>query len=378
MIRKSRLYFLQKPVLSVLAGLFVFASASPLLAATNPSIPTLQIGYVNTTHHIPLVVALERGVEFESAGVYFKPLLAKQKYELYAEGRKLANIDIILNKSGSETATMFAMKRLDVALASITAIMSGIDRGGEVKILCPLHVDGMSLVVPEDSAVTTWEAFLAQVKTSKRPVAIGYHSPTSAPKIILESVLTQAGLQVTENPNNATANVLLVDLKSTSNFIPALTGRQVDGVVAPAPFPEVIQLKGVGKIVTDLRDLPPHGAWHNFPCCVLAAREEVLTANPEPLGKLVELMAASTVWCNGHPDEVAAITEKWMGTPAEAVKMSTIVYTVEPSTNWMQGVETYLTMLNRLKSFSGKLVGKSLEQVEPLLFEFKYIPNSEH
>jgi hypothetical protein len=35
-------------------------------------------------------------------------------------------------------------------------------------------------------------------------------------------------------------------------------------------------------------------------------------------------------------------------------------------------------MLNRLKSFSGKLVGKSLEQVEPLLFEFKYIPNSEH
>jgi NitT/TauT family transport system substrate-binding protein len=308
-------------------------------------------------------VALEREVEFESAGVYFKPLLAKQKYELYAEGRKLANIDIILNKSGSETATMFAMKRLDVALASITAIMSGIDRGGEVKILCPLHVDGMSLVVPEDSAVTTWEAFLAQVKTSKRPVAIGYHSPTSAPKIILESVLTQAGLQVTENPNNATANVLLVDLKSTSNFIPALTGRQVDGVVAPAPFPEVIQLKRVGKIVTDLRDLPPHGAWHNFPCCVLAAREEVLTANPEPLGKLVELMAASTVWCNGHPDEVAAITEKWMGTPAEAVKMSTIVY---------------LTMLNRLKSFSGKLVGKSLEQVEPLLFEFKYIPNSEH
>lgn len=365
------------PLMSLFFGLLVLFLASPISASTDCSIPTLQLGHINTTHHMPLVVALERGEEFATAGVYLKPVLAKEKYELYAKETKLANFDIILNKSGSETSTMFAMKRLDVALASITAIMSGIDRGGEVKILCPLHVDGMSLVVPEGSAISTWDSFITYAKNSKRPIAIGYHSPTSAPKIILESALTQAGIEVTENPNNAKAKVLLVDLKSTSNFIPALTAKQVDGVVAPAPFPEVIQLKGVGKIVTDLRDLPPKGEWHNFPCCVLAARDEILADNPEPIAKLVELMAASTAWCNEHPDEVAAITEKWMGTPAEAVKVSTIVYTVNPSKNWLQGADTYLVMLNRLKSFSGKLAGQSLEKVKHLLFEFKYIPLTE-
>lgn len=373
---KSRFLFLMNKAIPIISCLLVLAASSSLSASTDTSIPVLRLGYVNTTHHIPLIAALDRGEEFKSAGIYFKPVLPKEKYELYSDGRKLADLDIILNKSGSETATMFAMKRVDVALASITAIMSGIDRGAEVKVLCPLHVDGMSLVVPKGSAISKWDSFISHVKNSKRPIAVGYHSPTSAPKIVLESALTRAGIKVTENPNDPEANVLLVDLKSTSNFIPALTAGQVDGVVAPAPFPEVAQFKEAGKIVTDLRDLPPRGEWQNFPCCVMAAREEILDANPEPLRKLVELMAASTAWCNGHPDELAVITEKWMGTPAEAVKKSTIVYTVEPSKNWLQGVDTYMSILNKLKVFSGKLAGKTLEDVEHFLFEFKFIPES--
>ncbi|MEZ4599415.1 MAG: ABC transporter substrate-binding protein [Syntrophotaleaceae bacterium] len=373
---KGRFCRRQTSALSLLAGLFVLLTVSSPFAANDASIPNLRTGYINTTHHIPLIAALDRGEEFKSSGVYLKPVLQKEKYELFADGRKLANLDIILNKSGSETATMFAMKRIDVALASITAIMTGIDRGAEVKVLCPLHVDGMSLVVPKGSLITSWDSFITRVEKAKRPIAIGYHSPTSAPKIVLESALNRAGIKVTENPNDPAANVLLVDLKSTSNFIPSLTAGQVDGVVAPAPFPEVAQLKGVGQIVTDLRDLPPKGDWHNFPCCVLAAREEMLTAHPEALRKLVELMAASTAWCNAHPAEVAAITEKWMGTPAEAVENSTIVYTVVPSKNWKQGVDTYMSILNKLTVFSGKLDGKTLEEVEKLLFAFQFIPES--
>jgi NitT/TauT family transport system substrate-binding protein len=268
------------------------------------------------------------------------------------------------------------MKRLDLALASITAIMSGIDKGTPVKILCPLHVDGMGLVVPKESKISDWNSFVRYVKNSKKPVPIGYHSPTSAPKIVLESALTRAAVKDAENPTHASANVLLVDLKATSNFIPALVSGQVEGLVAPGPFPEVAETKGVGKIVMDLRNLPPKGEWHNFPCCVMAAREEVIADNPEAVRKLVELMSSSTAWCNAHKSEVAAITSDWLGTPAEAVRKSTIVYTVKPTKNWLRGVDTYMAMLNRLKDFSGKLAGKALDDVKGFIFDFKYIPKT--
>ncbi|APG23749.1 ABC transporter substrate-binding protein [Syntrophotalea acetylenica] len=361
-------------VFSLLAILGALSLAPTLSGAAGPAVPTIRFGYIYTTHHMPLIAALAKGKAFENTGAYFKEVLPREKYELYADGRKLARIDLVLNKSGSETATMFAMKRLDMAMASVTAIMSGIDRGAQVKILCPTHVDGMALVAPKGSNLSTWDAFIDRAKKSPRPLTIGYHSPTSAPKIILESALAGTDIKVTENPNDATADILLVDIKSTANFIPALTSRQVDGVVAPAPFPEMIELKGVGTIVTDLRDLPPAGAWHNFPCCVMAAREETLATNAEAVEKLVKLMAASASWSNSHKQEVAAIAEKWMGTPTAAVEKSTIIYTVQPSQNWMRGAATYLDMLNRLHKLSGPLAGKNLEEAKGRLFEFDYLP----
>jgi NitT/TauT family transport system substrate-binding protein len=371
---KSTMTFFAKTMLTVLTILGTLTTGPSFCAAAGPAVPTIRLGYIYTTHHMPLIAALERGKAFNSSGAYFKEVLPKQKYELYAGNRKLANIDLILNKSGSETATMFAMERLDVALASITAIMSGIDKGAEVKMLCPTHVDGMALVVPKDSAISTWDDFISRAHNSPRPIAIGYHSPTSAPKIILESALAHTDIKVTENPNDAAADVLLVDIKSTANFIPVLISHQVDGVVAPAPFPEVTELKGVGRIVTDLRDLPPAGAWYNFPCCVMAAREETLATSDEAVRMLVQLMAASASWSNDHKQQVAAIAEKWMGTPASAVEKSTIIYTVQPSQNWLRGAATYLDMLNRLHKLSGSLAGQKFRDVRQQLFKFDYLP----
>jgi len=376
MSHSSRKKLLSTLATGAFAALGILASSTCLIAAAEKPVPTLRVGYINTTHHIPFVAAMEMGEKFKGSGVYLKKKIEKEKYELYSNGKKLANLDIILNKSGSETATMFAMKRLDLALASTTAIMSGIDKGTRVKMLCPTHVDGIGFVVPKNSPISTWEAFISYAKNAKRPIPVGYHSPTSAPKIILENALTNAGIKVTENPTNSSANVLLMDLKSTSNFIPALTSKQVEALVAPSPFPEVAQVKGVGKIVTDLRDLPPKGHWRNFPCCVMAAREETISDHPEQLAAMVKLMAASAEWCNAHRNEVAAISEKWMGTPAEAVKKSTIVYTIKPSKNWMKGIDTYMAMLNKLGDFTGRLAGKALKNAKDLLFDFRFLPKS--
>ena len=79
----------------------------------------------------------------------------------------LPSLDLVVAKSGSETATLFAQKHLDMGIASITAIMAGIDKGTPMKIVCPLQTEGMALVVPRDSSLTSWESLLQRVKESK-------------------------------------------------------------------------------------------------------------------------------------------------------------------------------------------------------------------
>ena len=131
-------------VLSLLAGIFLVGS--PLCAA-GTKLPSLYLGYIFTTHHTPLMVAAVKGEALKSSGAYLAPMVPKQKYKLMSsDGTALAVINFIVSKSGSETATLFAMNRLDLGLASSTAFMSGIDKGTRMKILCPLHVDGMAMV----------------------------------------------------------------------------------------------------------------------------------------------------------------------------------------------------------------------------------------
>lgn len=336
-------------------------------------IPVLNMGYIFTTHHTPFIAAMAKNEEFKEFGVYLRPVVEKLKYELMDGDKPLALFNVIVNKSGSETTTMFAQGNMDMALASGTAIMAGIDQGTPMRMLCPTHVDGMGLVFPPQSTLKGWDQVAEFIKTSDQPVKIGYHSPTSAPRIIIEGALLQAGLTVTQDATQQDADVLLVDLKETSNFIPALTSGQIDAWVGPAPHPEVSELKNVGHIALDLRDLPPSGAWHNFPCCVMAARDAVIAEHPEVVGKTLELLAKSGQWCNEHKAEEGRIINAWTGAPAEAVEKSTIIYTTAATENWMRGQGTYLDILNGMHKFRGDLKDKSLSEVQDKLFDLRFL-----
>lgn len=370
----------QKKISSLLkgivgSGLVTICSAWLTGPMHAQELPKLSLGYIFTTHHTPLIVAMAREDAFKPEGVYLKAVVPKEKYELIVKDRPQALIDIIVNKSGSETTTMFAQKRLDAALASVTAMMAGVDKGTPIKTLCPTHVEGMGLVYPANSLVKGWDAVLKSIKDAKAPVKIGYHSPDSAPRIVIEGALRMAGLKVTDDPMDAAAQVLLVDLKTTANLIPALLGGQVDAWVGPAPFPEVAETKMAGIIALDLRDLPPPGKWHNFPCCVLGARQEIIEKHSDIVNHLVSLLRISSAWANAHKGEVARITSDWMGTPAEAVARSSIVYTTVPSENWFNGVDMYLDILNKMNKFSGPLKDKQLAQAKPLLFDLRFASN---
>ena len=357
-------------------AIFFIASlaASTECQAASKNTPRLYLGYIFTTHHTPLLVAVDRKEEFKSCGAYLKPMVDRQKYELMDKsGKSLAVINFIVSKSGSETATLFAQGRMDLGLASSTAFISGIDKGTRMKILCPLHVDGMGLVFPQGSTLSGWDDVYKYIKQSKNPVKLGYHSPTSAPRIVYEGALHKAGLKITEDANDSSADVLLVDLKSTSNLIPALVSKQVDCWVGPAPHPSVAEFKGVGHTALDSRDLPPKGEWTDFPCCVMGASEDLIKKHPEVVQAMTNLMTAACEWSNKNRDKAAEITSKWIGVPTAAIVKSTIVYTTNPSPNWMRGEATFVSILNDMKKLKGRFKGKKLADIESDIYDFSFI-----
>jgi NitT/TauT family transport system substrate-binding protein len=323
------------------------------------------------------MVAVDQGEAFKSSGAFLKPMVDREKYELLdASGKSLAVLNFIVSKSGSETATLFAQGRMDMALASSTAFISGIDKGTPIKMLCPLHVDGMGMVFPKDSTLNGWDEVYGYIKASKNPVKVGYHSPTSAPRIVFEGAFHKAGLKVTEDANDQEADILLVDLKSTSNLIPALLSKQVDCWVGPAPHPAVAKYKGVGHVALDSRELPPKGEWEDFPCCVMGATDKLIEEHPDVVQAMTDLMTSACAWSNQNREKAAEITGKWIGVPTEAIVKSAIVYTTDPSPNWMRGEAIFVDILNNMNKLKGRFKGRKFQEIEPALYDFRFVETS--
>lgn len=361
--------FAKRLVLTLCAALCALCLASVAAAA---DLPAYKLSYVRTTHHTPFMVAAVKGEEFKSFGTYLRPLIPREKYELVSGGKPVAVIDLVLAKSGSETATLFAQRQIDLAMASVTAIMAGIDKGTKMHVVAPLQTEGMALVAPKDAKFHDFPSFVAFIKASKLPVKVGYHSPTSAPKILLERALREAGLKVTGDPNDYTANVLLADLKETSNMLPALVSRQVEAIVGPSPFPEQAVSKGAGKIAFDLRDMPPKGYWHDFPCCVVAASDEIIKNDAKVVKALVDLTLKTNTWCNTHKAETARISSEWIGIDLAAANASTLVFLPGFTQGWVRWAGTYMDLLDSMGNFKGGLKGRKIDEVKPLLFDFSF------
>lgn len=355
----------------------VFCLGTGSVYASKNKIPSLYLGYVFTTHHTPLMVAAVKGKALKESGAYLAPMVPRQKYKIMsADGTPLAVLNFIVSKSGSETSTLFAMNRLDIGLASSTAFMSGIDKGTKMKILCPLHVDGMGMVFPADNKINGYEAVSVAIKNSKTPFKLGYHSPTSAPRVVFEGALHKAGFKITGNPNDVDADILMVDLKSTSNLIPALLSKQVDCWVGPAPHPAVAEYKHVGHIGLSSRDLHPKGRWTDFPCCVMGASDQMIAEKPEVVQAMTDLMTLAVRWSNTNKAETAKISADWIGVPQVAVEKSTIIYTTDPTENWMKGEGVFLDMLNSMNKFKGKMKDADIAAAAPILYDFSFVKKS--
>lgn len=338
-------------------------------------IPTLKVGYIYTNHQTPLMMAAYKGDAFKDQGVYFQEVIPKERFVLMEGDTPIANVELIVNKSGSETMTMIAQGHIDLALASNTAFIASTDQGNPVKILAPVHTEGIGLVVPENSEINGWDDFVAAVQGGDRPFGVGYHSPTSAPLILFEAALHEAGITYSKNPEDIGVNITLVDLKGTGNLIPAMTSGQVQAWVGPSPFPELAVTENVGKIALDMKHLPPEGQWHDFPCCVLGTTEEVAHNHSYEVEKLLELLTKSAEYCDAHMDEAAVVTSEFTGVSLEAAKLSTLKYTTIPSEEWINNMELTYDTLKATDNISNELKDETFQEAKVKLFDFSFIEN---
>lgn len=341
--------------------------------ATKTKLPSLKMAWDFDLHSGAFLVAFSEGEEFKDSGYYLKTLVDKEQFELYKGDTPIALINTVVTKGSSESAIMMGQGQLDCCINSSTGMMGGRDQGTDIKALCPVHADGIGLVLSPEVDFYGWEAVENYIKNAEEPVKIGYHSPTAAPRIILEAALMESGFKITENPENMDADVLLVDLKGVKNLFSSISSGAVDGWVCASHYPELAENQGVGKIVLDLRDLPPEGKWHDFPCCIFAATSDIIEAYPEVMDAMVDLLTYSTNWCQENKEESSAILAQAIGIPEEVTKATSLVFTTNPSETWINGIGLYVELLNKIGIFEGDMKGVPFDQVQKDFFDFQFL-----
>lgn len=349
--------------------------SSDAVAENTEDLPELNVSYIFTNHQTALFVAASAGekVVTEKSGYYLKEEIPKERYVLMDGVKPVSRVNLIIAKSGSETTTMLAQGHVDLSIASNTAFITARDQGTMVKILAPVHTEGIGLVTATDSALNNWDDFLAHVEAQNEPVTVGYHSPTSAPLILFESALTDANISYTQNPSELDKEVLLVDLKGTSNLIPALTSNQVEAWVGPSPYPELAQTQGVGKTILDMRNMPPEGKWYDFPCCVVGGADKAIVEKEASVQGFIAAMYNAALYADAHPEEAAMITADFIGIEEDAAKLSTIHYTTDPSENWNDGMKLTLQALKDTDSITGEMKEMTYEEFMKSMYDFRFI-----
>ncbi|NLJ97673.1 MAG: ABC transporter substrate-binding protein [Tissierellia bacterium] len=338
-------------------------------------IPTLSIGYIFSNHQAPLIVAAAMNEEFKDEGVYLKEVVGGEEYVLMSGDDEIANIDLVAVDDGEEIMAMMTQGDLQMGLSSIDLPLTVIDDGHKIKILGPINVDGIGLVMSEDSPINNADDFIEYVKIQDKPVIIGYPSPDNVSAILFETVMKEMNIMATEDPDDINSDILLLDLKGTANLIPSLTNEQVDGWIGLSPFPELAEVEKAGKVVLDMRDLPPSGKWHEFPCCVFSATDDAIEDYPEEMEQLFKLLVIASEYANENKEDAGKLVADWTGMSKDAARSTTTIYTIEASQKWFDNVDIILKHLQKSGKLEGELKGRALKDIKNKIFYLDFAKN---
>ena len=122
----------------------------------------------------------------------------------------------------------------------------------------------------------------------------------------------------------------------------------------------------------------------DHPTNVFVARDDFISRNPDLVNALAALTIVSDQYITDHPTESATITADWLfakgnltfgnvsvssvDTMNTAIK--TVIYTTDPSDDWITGTKKFVATQEDLGYVTGKLKGIPSDQQDSILFNF--------
>lgn len=326
--------------------------------------PSIRLGHVGHDHHLALYVAALEGGRFKKDfGLYLKEVKAREVYDLVDGERALARLNFIKVGGGARMPAAMSRGEIQVGLGSTVAVAKFADGGQPFKILCPLQTDGDMLVMQQDSPVTDWASFVKAAEKGEKPLKIGYKAPVAIAKMVFERALVAEGIAYGYDATDPQTRVILVNFGSEKSPIPMMESKAIDGFVMNQPGVAVAVNKGLGKVVSELRDLPPEGKWVNHPCCCICVAQQTLETYPEILKALLKVILLSTQLINQDQELAINCASRWTkyDLAVEKASIPTITYLAEPTDSWVTGMKTWAEMVKDVKLFTGKYADASPE-----------------
>lgn len=345
--------------------------------AINSEATPLKIGFVKQDHHSAVFVAALRNEMMHAVyPVYLIPL-GENFYALIKDNEQVAEIEFIQSQGAINVPNNMIAGLFELGFGGVVPFAASIDQGNPITIVSPLHQRGDMLVVTADNeAVTDWDTFLNWVNSSEEPVTIGFKSPKAVALIIFQSALAEAGVSFAMSGSDIDgAKIVLYNAQGQPNLNPALQEGLIDAYVSNNPACAMAEYNGIGKCVAELSMLPP-GDFENHPCCAIAATEEVMAEKTHEVAVALELFAYATEFINENPEEAAAAASEWIGTPLEVelVSMSTSLYDVHVTEDWIGNMNAILDHMRGLNVFSGPLLDADHATEIEVITNFSLLP----
>jgi NitT/TauT family transport system substrate-binding protein len=343
--------------------------------SADEGLPLIRVGHVGHDHQLALYVAADAGPALDKAyGVSFRELKAQEVYDLYDNGKPVARVHLVRVGGGSKMPAALEQGHIDVGLGGIGPVAKFIDKGAPIKVLAPLNNDGDALVVRNAFPAASWKEFIQAIRSSPVPVRIGYKDPLANAFFIITSALRDEGIRLGQEaagPDGRPVQALLVNLQGEENTISSLEAGIVDAAVVNEPSPSIVVHKGAGRRVTDLADIPPARKWSGHPCCVVAATEAVLKAQPQAVRSLLKAIAAGADVMAREREKGLDAQKNWTRTRPEVGRESLlhITYVVVPDDAWLGGVDRWIDTLAGGGHFQQRFKGKPAVEVRNAVLE---------
>ncbi|BDC35640.1 MAG: ABC transporter substrate-binding protein [Candidatus Methanoliparum thermophilum] len=324
-------------IIAVVSLILIF-----LLIGLQPDKKTeIVIGYQPSTHHAALMVAAEKG--------------------WWEDDLKQFGIESIeFKKFASGPPEMEALQygKIDAAYTGSAPVVSHLYEGMDAKIVAAVQIQGSGLVVRSELA----ENYTGP--ESLRGMVIATYPPGSIQYTILTKWLSDNGL-------NLNKDVIIKDM-GPAEAVSALIYGHIDAVFLPSPHPEIAEKQGAGKVVEWSGDM-----WPGHACCCLAVSEELIKNDSEIVEQIVKTHIRATEYVKDHPEEVAGIIAKWIGTDEDVVlqsiRESDMEWIYDPYKQ-VESVEKYAEVIYNLNRDRYERRGYSLLK-EHDIFDFRFYDN---